>query len=44
MANSLMIVFPEPVGAPIKIFLLVWYKLKNTCVWIGLKNLNLNMD
>lgn len=29
MANSLMIVLPEPVGAPIKMFLLSWYKLKN---------------
>ena len=41
MASSLIMVFPEPVGAPISTFLSVWYKLKKSCVWMGLKKLNL---
>jgi hypothetical protein len=30
IANSDIIVFPEPVGAPIKTFESVWNKVKNT--------------
>lgn len=32
IANSLIIVFPEPVGAPIRIFFVSWYKLKKSWV------------
>lgn len=41
IASSDIIVFPEPVGAPINTFESVWYRVWNTCVYTGLKNLNL---
>lgn len=41
IANYDMIVLPDPVGAPIKTFLSVWYKVWNSWVCIGLKKLNL---
>lgn len=43
IANSDMIVFPDPVGAPIRAFESVWNKVWKTCVCTGLKNLNFSI-
>lgn len=41
MASSAATVFPEPVGAPSRTFVSVWYKVWKIWVWTGLKCVNL---
>lgn len=41
MAISAAMVLPEPVGAPSRTLVSVWYSVWKICVWIGLKWVNL---
>lgn len=41
MAISAAMVLPEPVGAPSRTFVSVWYSVWKICVWMGLKWVNL---